>query len=142
VYDFHYVSLAVESILEGKEMEQKVAIRWLPEPAEDTYQSAQTFLELMFRPKKARRWVKRLKKAGISQYAAKDILRASGTPMATIKAFDWKRQQEQIAHGDALSPILLIRQDDGGPLIIADGFHRMCALFATDQEVSVPCKIV
>lgn len=84
-------------------MEQKVAINWLPEPADDTYQAAKIFLELMFKPKKARRWVKRLKKADISNYAAKDILRASGTPMAAIKAFDWEKQQEQIAKGDALS---------------------------------------
>ena len=123
-------------------MDQKVEINWLPEPADDTYQAAKTFLQLMYRPKKARRWVKRLKEAEISKYAAKDILRASCTPMATIKAFNWEKQQEQIAKGDALSPILLIRQNDGGPLIIADGFHRMCALFSTDQEVSVPCKIV
>lgn len=123
-------------------MEQKVTIHWLPEPADDTYQAAKTYLELMFKPKKARRWVKRLKKADISKYAAKDILRASDTPIATVKAFDWEKQQEEIANGDALSPILLIRQNDGGPLIIADGFHRMCALFSTDQEVSVPCKIV
>jgi hypothetical protein len=122
-------------------MDQKVKINWLPEPASDTYDSAQTFLELMFKPKKARRWVKRLKKAGVSEYAAKDILRASAIPIATVRAYDWKRQQDQINKGDPLSPILLIRQHDGGPLIIADGFHRMCALFSTDQEVSVPCKI-
>lgn len=122
-------------------MDQKVEIKWLPEPASDTYDSAKTFLELMYKPKKARRWVKRLKKAGVSEYAAKDILRASAIPIATVRAFDWKKQQDEIKQGDPLSPILLIRQNNGGPLIIADGFHRMCALFSTDQEVSVPCKI-
>ena len=35
----------------------------------------------------------------------------------------------------------LVPKNDGGPLIIADGFHRMCLLFSIDQEVSVPCKI-
>jgi hypothetical protein len=123
-------------------MDQKVEIKWLPEPANDTYEAAKTFLNLLYKTKKFRRWVKRLKKAEISKYAAKDILRASCIPITTIRAFDWKKQQEQIAQGDPLSPILLIRQNDGGPLVIADGFHRMCALFSTDQEVSVPCKIV
>jgi hypothetical protein len=122
-------------------MDQKVEIKWLPEPASETYDSAKTFLELMFKPKKALRWVKRLKKAGVSEYAAKDILRASAIPIATVRAFDWKKQLDQIHQGNPLSPILLLRQNDGGPLIIADGFHRMCALFSIDQEVSVPCKI-
>jgi len=123
-------------------MDQKVEIRWLPEPADDTYDAARTYLELLYKPKQARRWAKQLRKAGMSRYAAKDILRASCTPMSVIRAFDWTKQQEQIAHGDPLSPILLVRQDNGGPLVIADGFHRMCALFAADQEVSVPCKII
>jgi hypothetical protein len=76
----------------------------LPEPASDTYDSAQTFPELMFKPKKARRWVKRLKKAGVSEYAEKDILRASAIPIATVRAYDWKNQQDQIRHGEPLSP--------------------------------------
>jgi hypothetical protein len=79
----------------------------MPEPASDTYDSAKTFLELMYKPKQARRWVKRLKKAGVSEYAAKDILRASAIPIATVQAFDWKKQQDEIKQGDPLSPILL-----------------------------------
>jgi hypothetical protein len=34
-----------------------------------------------------------------------------------------------------------VRQNDGSGLIIADGFHRMCALFAEDEQIKVPCKI-
>jgi hypothetical protein len=46
----------------GERDGSKVEIKWLPEPASGTYNSAKTFLELMYKPKKARRWVKRLKK--------------------------------------------------------------------------------
>ena len=123
-------------------MTGKKEIKWLPEPAATDYDAAQSFLQLLYSSKKARRWAKELKRQEIDEYAAKDILRASGTPMSEVKAFDWSRQQKEIEQGKPLSPILLVRQDNGGHLIIADGFHRMCALFAYDQEVKVPCKIV
>ncbi len=123
-------------------MTDKKEVKWLPEPAATDYDAAQSFLQLLYSAKKVRRWGKKLKWQEISQHAAKDILRASGTPMSEIQAFDWSKQQKEIHQGKPLSPILLVRQDNGGHLIIADGFHRMCALFANDQEIKVPCKIV
>ena len=123
-------------------MAGKKEIKWLPEPAAADYDAAQSFLQLLYRSKKARRWAKALKRQEMSEYAARDIFRASGTPMSEVQAFDWSKQQKEIAQGKPLSPILLVRQDNGGHLIIADGFHRMCALFAHDQEIKVPCKIV
>ncbi|HWZ47442.1 MAG TPA: hypothetical protein VNX00_04390 [Herbaspirillum sp.] len=123
-------------------MDKKKAIRWQTEPAGKDYDAAETFLQLLYKPKKAHRWAKQLKQAKITAYAAKDILRASCTPMSEIQAFDWRKQQKEIDEGKPLSPILIVKQDNGGRLIIADGFHRMCALFANDQEIEVPCKIV
>ncbi len=123
-------------------MKKKVEIKWLKEPDSKSYGGAEAFLQLLYEPKKVRRWVKQLKRTKMSQYAAKDILRASNVSMLEIQAFDWTVQQKEIAEGTQLSPILLVRQENGGHLIIADGFHRMCAIFAADQEVTVPCKIV
>lgn len=123
-------------------MDKKKGIRWLPEPAGKDYDAAETFLQLLYNAKKARRWAKQLKRAEITEYTAKDILRASCTPMSEIQAFDWRKQQKEIDERKPLSPILIVKQDNGGRLIIADGFHRMCALFANDQEIKVPCKIV
>jgi hypothetical protein len=28
------------------------------------------------------------------------------------------------------------------PVIIADGYHRMCAVYAVDEDALIPCKIV
>jgi hypothetical protein len=123
-------------------MDKKKNVRWLPEPADKNYEAAETYLQLLYDRKKARRWAKQLKRTEITKYEAKDILRASRTPMSEIQAFDWTKQQKQINEGKPLSPILIVKQDNGGYLIIADGFHRMCALFANDQEIKVPCKIV
>ena len=123
-------------------MTGKKIVKWLPEPADKDYDAAQSFLQLLYNSKKARRWAKELKAKEITEYTAKDILRASGTPMSEVRAFDWSKQQKEIDEGKPLSPILIVKQDNGGHLIIADGFHRLCALFTNDQEVKVPCKIV
>ena len=41
-----------------------------------------------------------------------------------------------------LSPLLLVRDPSHGKLIIADGYHRMCAVYLFDEDTPVPCKIV
>ncbi|MDB5776417.1 MAG: hypothetical protein JWP38_2550 [Herbaspirillum sp.] len=123
-------------------MKKPVEIKWLPKPADKDYVAAETYLQLLYGPKKARSWSKKLKAAAMSKYAAKDLLRASATPISEVQAFDWVKQHKEIAEGKPLSPLLLIRQDNGGPLIIVDGFHRLCAVFAADEQALVPCKIV
>ena len=123
-------------------MGKKKKVKWRPKPPGKDYSAAETFLQLIYQSKKARRWAKELRQAKMSEYAAKDILRASGTPMSEVQAFDWSKQQKAIDTGKPLSPILIVQRGNGGPLIIADGFHRLCALFANDQEIKVPCKIV
>lgn len=120
---------------------QQTKINWLSSPVDSDYVSAGRYLSLLFKPGKCRKLLRKLRAAPISEYPAKDILRASRTPMSEVAAFDWKRQQQQIRDGEALGPILLVRQNDGSDLIIADGFHRICALFAEDELIKVPCKI-
>lgn len=122
-------------------MRRKAAIRWLDEPVDRDYAAAEEYLQLLFEPKKAAQIVRRLRRAGMSQYAAKDILRASGTSILYVEAFDWSRHQKKLNSGDPLAPIILVRQGNGAPLIIADGFHRLCALFSADEGIKVPCKI-
>jgi hypothetical protein len=45
--------------------------------------------------------------------------------------------------GKQLSPVLLVRGTLGAyPLVIADGYHRVCAAYHTDENAEVPCKLV
>jgi hypothetical protein len=120
---------------------EQTKINWLSSPVDSDYVSAERYLSLLFKPRKCRKLLRKLRAAPMSEYPAKDILRASRTPMSEVAAFDWGRQQQQIREGEALGPILIVRQNDGAGLIIADGFHRMCALFAEDELIKVPCKI-
>lgn len=40
-----------------------------------------------------------------------------------------------------MSPIILVRTKPGDPLLIADGYHRICALYYVDKEVEIPCVL-
>lgn len=122
-------------------MQKKAEPKWLDKPADKDIKSAETFLGLLYGPKKARQYAKRLAKADLQQYAARDLLRASEMPIAEVQAFDWVKQRKEITDGTPMSPILLIRQENGGHLIIADGFHRLCAVFSIDQDAPVLCFV-
>ena len=45
---------------------------------------------------------------------------------------------------EKLSPILLVRgaADGSTPLQIADGYHRVCASYVTDENTDIPCRLV
>ena len=47
-----------------------------------------------------------------------------------------------IAKRTPLSPLLLVRDADAGRLIIADGYHRLCAVYSIHEDALIPCKIV
>lgn len=120
---------------------EQTKINWLSSPVDSDYVSAERYLSLLFKPRKCNKLLRKLRAAPMSEYPAKDILRASRTAISEVAAFDWSRQQQQIRDGEALGPILIVRQNNGADLIVADGFHRMCALFAEDELIKVPCKI-
>ena len=46
------------------------------------------------------------------------------------------------ASGVALSPILLVRGAVTHPLIIVDGYHRVCASYWIDENTDIPCVLV
>jgi len=53
-----------------------------------------------------------------------------------------KQDEKRILARRELSPILLVRDGRRGRLIIADGYHRLCAVYAFDEDAVIPCKIV
>jgi hypothetical protein len=50
---------------------------------------------------------------------------------------------KKIHAGKALSPILLVRGDliTGVALQVADGYHRVCASYHTDENTDIPCRV-
>jgi len=41
-----------------------------------------------------------------------------------------------------LSPLLLVRDSANGKVVIADGYHRLCAVYSYSEDALIPCRIV
>jgi hypothetical protein len=99
-------------------------------------------LSLIFEPRTVAKVVKQLKRAPVAEFKAKDIFRASGLPLLGISNAHIENDRKKILKGMRLSPLLLVRHTANGKVIIADGYHRLCALYMFDEDALVPCKIV
>jgi hypothetical protein len=118
--------------------------RWGDEPSEHDYPAAASYLSLICDPTEVRRLVTALKAAPIVHHQAKDLLRASGLALLPTDNFHVASDLAKVAHGERLSPVLLMRGDfrRGVPLTIADGYHRVCASYHLDENADIPCHLV
>ena len=39
-------------------------------------------------------------------------------------------------------PFLLVRDTVNGKVVIADGYHRLCAVYSFDEDALIPGKII
>jgi hypothetical protein len=117
-------------------------IKWLKQPEEHDYPAALSYLSLIFDKKKAAVYVSKLKSAPVSEFKAKDIFRASQLSLLGISNSHLAKDQKKIASGHELSPLLLVRDTVNGKVVIADGYHRLCAVYSDDEDAVIPCKIV
>jgi hypothetical protein len=123
-------------------MSDKIEIDWLDEPEEHNYPAALAYLSLVFDDKKAKIFVNKLKHASMTEYKAKDIFRASGLSLLGISNAHVEKDQHKIKSKHELSPLLLVRDPDNGKVIIADGYHRLCAVYSFNEDAVIPCKII
>jgi hypothetical protein len=123
-------------------MSRNVNIKWLSGPEKQDYPAALSYLCLIFKESTAKAFVQKLKRVPISQFKAKDIFRASRLSLLGISNAHVEKDQQKIKSGQGLSPLLLVRDSDSGKVIIADGYHRLCAVYAFDEDAVIPCKIV
>lgn len=123
-------------------MVKKVEIKWLSEPEIHNYPAALSYLCLIYDEQTAANYVDNLKRAVPSEFKAKDIFRASGLSLLGISNTHVIKNQQKIQSGDQLSPLLLIRDSINGKVIVADGYHRLCAIYTYDEDAVIRCKIV
>jgi len=123
-------------------MAKEVAIKWLKEPEDHDYPAALSYLSLICDEEKASVYVNKLKLAPMSEFKAKDIFRASGLSAVGISNAHVEKDQKKIQAGRELSPLLLVRDSPNGKVIIADGYHRLCAIYSFNEDAVIPCKIV
>lgn len=72
---------------------------------------------------------------------AKDLLRASGLPLLPRDNYHVSRDLEKIEIGEYLSPLLCVA-GNFSPLIVADGYHRICACYWTDENTDIALVLV
>lgn len=123
-------------------MVKKTEIKWLNEPESHNYPAALSYLSLIYDEQVASRYVNGLKQAVISEFKAKDIFRASNLSLLGISNTHVRKNQQKIQSGDQLSPLLLVRDSANGKVIVADGYHRLCAIYTYDEDAVISCKIV
>jgi hypothetical protein len=119
-------------------------VKWLPKPQKHDFQAAEDYLSLIMPAKRAAEWRKKLAGARdeITHRQAKDILRASQLALLGEDNKHVAGDLRKAASGAALSPILLRRGDEEHPLIVADGYHRVCASYWIDENTDIPCVLV
>ncbi len=120
----------------------KIEINWKDDPKDSNYPAAESYLTLIYDQDVVTKIITQLENAPESEFAAKDIFRASGLPLLGISNHHMVDNRQKIEEGKALSPILLVRDIRQGKVIIADGYHRLCAVFAYDEDAMVHCRIV
>jgi hypothetical protein len=116
-------------------------IQWLNTPEPHNYPAALSYLNLLYPDRTAARLVRRLRGARVSTFKAKDIFRASGLSLLGVSNSHVEKDQSKIRKGKRLSPLLLVRDQAIGKVIVADGYHRLCAVYSFDEDALVPCKI-
>ncbi|MGA2498003.1 MAG: hypothetical protein ABSH20_09690 [Tepidisphaeraceae bacterium] len=122
-------------------MSKEIEIKWFNEPEEHNYPAALSYLSLFYDQAKATNCVDALRQSPITKFKAKDIFRASGLSLLGISNAHVERDRQKIEAGRALSPLLLIRDSASGRVIIADGYHRLCAIYSFDEDALISCKI-
>lgn len=122
---------------------QLVQVQWKSMPEEHDYPAAADYLALLAEDAVVTAIVADLRSAPIVVKKAKDILRASQLEALTPDNPHVRRDLLKVTEGKKLSPVLLVRGDCRAnvPMLIADGYHRVCALYWADENIEIPAKL-
>jgi hypothetical protein len=117
---------------------------WQDEPEEHDFPAAADYLSLLVPPAQATSLVEQLRGAATSYRKAKDLMRASRLPLLPADNPHVAKDLKRVERSERLSPVLLVRGSaaDDLPLIVADGYHRICAGYHLDEDADIPCRLV
>ena len=116
---------------------------WRSAPSREDLDGARLYLSLLCSDGDSKRLTLALSRAHTSRAIAKDLLRASKLPLLPRDESHVEADLKRIHKGKTLSPVLLVRGDlsQGIPLIIADGYHRICAICYFDEDSPVAFRM-
>jgi hypothetical protein len=121
-----------------------MGVKWLDDPEDHDYVAAADYLSLISEADAIGTTIDALRAEATSLRKAKDILRAARLDLLPATNVRVKADLAKIDAGKKLSPILLVRGRvlDDVALQIADGYHRVCASYLTDENTPIPCRLV
>jgi hypothetical protein len=116
---------------------------WKKKPEAEDYHGALAFLSLICSDIEAKKLVHALRKSRTIKHAAKDLLRASALPLLPRDEPHVDDDLRRIHKGKPLAPILLVQGEmtKGVALTVADGYHRICAIWYYDESAPIPCRM-
>jgi disulfide oxidoreductase YuzD len=117
-------------------------IKWLLDVEDHDYPAAESYLSLLYSKSQVRKMMTRFKRSPVVQFKAKDIFRASRLSLLGVSNSHIEKDREKIRKRQSIAPLLLVRDQQNGEVVIADGYHRLCAIYELDEDASIPCKII
>jgi len=121
--------------------QQTPSITWQDDANPDDYEAAGHYLALVDNQKNIDKTLADLKAGTIVEYKATDLLRAAQLIVPKADDRPTREQIKKIKHGEPVSPVLLVRVPVLRKVIVADGFHRICAAYRIDPDVVLHCKL-
>jgi hypothetical protein len=121
--------------------QQTPSITWQDDANPSDYEAASHYLALVDIQKNIDKTLADLKVGTIVEYKAADLLRAAQLIVPKADDRPTREQIKKIRRGEAVSPVLLVRAPALKKVIIADGFHRICAAYRIDPDVMLHCKL-
>jgi hypothetical protein len=121
----------------------KSKLKWSEKEEGEDFEAAFKYLSLLCSDRKASAIVKSLRGSKVLEHAAKDMLRAAELPLLPSDESHVSEDLKRIQKGKPLAPVLLVRGDlaNGLPLVVADGYHRICAVVYFDESAPVRCRV-
>jgi len=122
----------------------KPRVKWSNKGENEDFDAAEKYLSLLTSDAKAKALVRDLRKTRPTDHAAKDLLRAARLTLLPRDEPHVDEDLRRIDKGKPMPHVLLIRGDMGRglPLVVADGYHRICAVIHFDESAPVSCRIV
>ena len=117
-------------------------IEWLPDVEEHNYPAAESYLKILYSEDRVAEMMARFRSVAIVQFKAKDIFRASQLSLLGVSNLHVEKDREKIQKKKSLSPLLLLRDEQNGKVVIADGYHRLCAIYEFNEDAWILCKII
>ena len=117
-------------------------IKWLPDVEEHVYPAAESYLRIIYSAGRVSAIMAKFRRAAIVQFKAKDIFRASQLSLLGVSNSHVEKDRQKISAGKGLSPLLLLRDQQNSKVIVADGYHRLCAIYSFNEDALIHCKIV